>query len=77
MSAEAIKEFPAIMHDPVTTIPVIIPALDYADAVQVADRATAPGQLWAGFKVIVLGVDAWEGDHCRYCADAHPCPYHH
>lgn len=54
MSTETVRDFPAIMHDAVTTIPVIIPAFDYADAVAVADRVTAPGQLWAGFDVVVL-----------------------
>lgn len=54
MSTDTVREYPAIMHNPTTTIPVIVPAFDYADAVRVADQVTAPGQLWAGFDVIIL-----------------------
>lgn len=51
---EAVRDYPAIMHDPTTTIPVIIPAFDYADAVRVAAEETSPGQLWHGYSVVIL-----------------------
>lgn len=51
---ETMREYPAIMFDATTTIPVLVPAFDYADAISVSDRVTAPGQLWGGFDVIVL-----------------------
>ena len=51
---ETLSDYPAIMHDPTTTVPVLIPAFDYADAVRVADQVTAPGRLWEGFDVIIL-----------------------
>jgi hypothetical protein len=54
MSTETVREYPAIMHNPTTTIPVIVPAFDYADAVRVAAQATGPGELWHGFDTIVL-----------------------
>lgn len=54
MSVEQVRDFPVIMHDPTTAIPVVVPAVDYADAVAVADRVTGPGQLWDGFDVVVL-----------------------
>jgi hypothetical protein len=52
--SDTVRVYPAIMHDPVTTIPITILADDYADAVRAADQATAPGQLWHGFDTIVL-----------------------
>lgn len=51
---ESVRAYPAIMHDPTTTIPVIIPAVDYADAVRVAAEETGPGQLWNGYSVVIL-----------------------
>lgn len=51
---ETVREYPAIMFDPTTTIPVLVPAFDYDDAIKVGDRVTAPGQLWGGFDIIVL-----------------------
>lgn len=51
---ETVRDYPAIMFDPTTTIPVVVPAFDYADALRVADQVTGPGRLWDGFDVIVL-----------------------
>lgn len=70
---ETVRNFPAIMFDPTTTIPVIVPAFDYDDALRVADSVTGPGRLWDGFDVIVLDSDngsdqcedcGWERRHC-------------
>jgi len=52
--SDTARVYPAIMHDPVTTVPIIILADNYADALRVADQGTAPGELWHGFDVIVL-----------------------
>lgn len=71
--SDTLRDYPAIMHDATTTIPVLVPAFDYADAIKVADQVTAPGQLWDGFQVIVLASDdgsdqceecGWERRHC-------------
>ena len=48
------RDYPAIMFDPTTTIPVLVQASGYSDAVRVAHKSIGPGQLWDGFDVIVL-----------------------
>lgn len=60
---ESVRDFPAIMFDQTTTIPVLVPAFDYADAVQVAARTTRPGQLWYGYDVVVLDSPRVHGRH--------------
>ena len=51
---DTMRDFPAIMFDPTTTVPVIIPAFDYEDATRAAYSVTRPGELWHGFDAIVL-----------------------
>lgn len=63
--SDTARDYPAIMHDATTTVPVIIAASDYADAVRVADTITGPGHLWHGFDTIVL--DAPRSYGCQGC----------
>lgn len=66
---ESVRTYPAIMHDPTTTIPVIIPASDYADAVRVAAEETGPGQLWYGYSVVILDRPTGQDDGSDQCED--------